>query len=52
MVETKVKAKAKATKKDFLKEIETNSVKGEFDIKSLARTNIANLEALAIRLKG
>ena len=47
--ETKVKA---PSKKELMREIETLDTKKRFDYVSLGRTNIANIEAIAVMLKG
>ena len=47
--ETKVKA---PSKKELMREIENLDTKKVFDLISLNRTNIANIRAIAVMLKG
>ena len=47
--EPKVKA---PSKKELMREIENLDTKKVFDYVSLGRTNIANIEAIAVMLKG
>jgi len=47
--ETKVKA---PSKKELMREIENLDTKKVFDYVSLGRTNIANIRAIAVMLKG
>jgi hypothetical protein len=51
MTDKETKAKA-PSKKELMREIENLDTKKVFDLVSLGRTNVANIKAIAVMLKG
>ena len=51
MTDKETKAKA-PSKKELMREIENLDTKKVFDLVSLSRTNVANIKAIAVMLKG